>query len=56
MLDIEKKELKESESAAYLFSQNPEITSQLNLITCGGKFDKASSSYENRVILASKLL
>lgn len=52
---VEKVELKESESAAYLFSQKPEIKSQLNLITCGGNFDKSVGKYENRVIVAASL-
>lgn len=52
---IETVELKESESASYLFSQQPDVSSQLNLITCGGKFDKAANQFENRVIVAAKL-
>lgn len=52
---IEKVELKVADSAAYLFSQKPEIKSQLNLITCGGKFDKKANQFENRVIVAASL-
>lgn len=52
---VEKVELKVADSAAYLFSQKPEIKSQLNLITCGGKFDRTANQFENRVIVAASL-
>jgi LPXTG-site transpeptidase (sortase) family protein len=39
-----------------LFSQEPEVHSQLNLITCGGTFNRTSKNYEQRVIVAAKLL
>lgn len=32
------------------------VSAQLNLITCGGNFDKSSQSYDQRVIVQSKLL
>lgn len=35
----------------YLFSQSPRVTSQLNLITCGGKYNTETKSYENRIIV-----
>lgn len=41
-------------AAGVLFSQDPKLTSQLNLITCGGSFDTTSRSYEQRVIVASE--
>lgn len=46
----------EAESAELLFSQNPKIKSQLNLITCGGTFDRASNQYTERTIVTSQLL
>lgn len=39
-----------------LFSQDPTILRQLNLITCGGTFDKAKRSYDERVIVSSELV
>ena len=39
-----------------LFSQDPLIKSQLNLITCGGTFDKQSKQYDKRVIAVSELV
>jgi LPXTG-site transpeptidase (sortase) family protein len=38
-----------------LFSQNPGIQSQLNLITCGGVFNRASKEYEKRIIVTAAL-
>ena len=52
---VEKVELKVAESAAYLFSQKPEIKSQLNLITCGGQYDRTAKQFVNRVIVAASL-
>ncbi|MCX6727555.1 MAG: class F sortase [Candidatus Saccharibacteria bacterium] len=52
---VEKVELKVADSAAYLFSQKPEIKSQLNLITCGGQYDRAAKQFVNRVIVAATL-
>ncbi len=46
----------ESKSEAHLFSQNPEVKSQVNLITCGGEFDKSSERYEDRVIVSGELV
>ena len=39
-----------------LFKQNPKITNQLNLITCSGKFNKSSQSFEKRLIVVSRLV
>lgn len=52
---LETVELKEADSASYLFSQKPTVTSQVNLITCGGSFNRAANQYENRVIVAAEL-
>lgn len=52
---IDKVQVKESESANYLFSQNPKVKSQVNLITCGGKFNKSSNQYEDRIIVSGEL-
>lgn len=44
-----------AEANTKLFVKDPAIKSQLNLITCGGKFDEAKKQYENRVIVVSEL-
>jgi LPXTG-site transpeptidase (sortase) family protein len=44
------------DAANVLFSQNPKATSQLNLITCGGTFDRSSRLYDKRVIVSSELV
>lgn len=38
-----------------LFSKDPSIKSQLNLITCGGAFDEGKKEYDKRVIVVSEL-
>jgi len=39
------------QAANVLFSQDPNIKSQLNLITCGGNFDADARLYDKRVIV-----
>jgi len=51
---ITNSQLPESESAAHLFKRDGEIESQLNLITCGGNYDRESESFRDRVIITSK--
>lgn len=46
----------EADSAAVLFSQDPKVKSQLNLITCGGSYDTASRQYTERTIVTSQLI
>jgi LPXTG-site transpeptidase (sortase) family protein len=43
------------DAAAALFSHDPNIKSQLNLITCGGEFNQQTQSYEQRTIIVSAL-
>lgn len=43
------------QAATKLFTHDPAIKSQLNLITCGGTFNKDKKQYENRVIVVSEL-
>jgi LPXTG-site transpeptidase (sortase) family protein len=45
-----------AKAASVLFSQDPKIVSQLNLITCGGTFDRAKQQYDKRVIVTAALL
>lgn len=49
--DVTSVETKDAPSV--LFSQDPNNSSQLNLITCGGNFDTNSRSYDKRVIISS---
>jgi sortase (surface protein transpeptidase) len=44
------------EAAGVLFSQEPTIAAQLNLITCGGRFDKTAGGYQDRIIVTASRL
>ena len=46
--------LKTEESASVLFSVKPGLGKQLNLITCGGNFDRVKQQYDQRVIAIAK--
>ncbi len=46
--------LDNSAVASVLFSQHPNITNQLTLITCGGNYDKAAGEYSQRVVIVSR--
>lgn len=41
-------------AAEVLYSSDPALKKQVNLITCGGKFDKTKREYENRIIVISE--
>lgn len=47
---VSNQEIATAESASVLYSQNPTIKSQLNLITCTGNFDRANRQYNKRQI------
>ncbi len=47
-------ELSTADSASVLYSQVPEIESQLNLITCTGNFDRTARQYDKRQITILK--
>lgn len=47
--------VREADAAAALFSQEPRLTSQLNLITCAGTFDKQANAYPDRFIAQATL-
>jgi LPXTG-site transpeptidase (sortase) family protein len=53
---VEVKTLAVADAGAYLFKQDDAIKNQLNLITCGGHFDRSSAEYDSRVIVKSELL
>ena len=42
-----------ADAPAVLFSQEPGNLSQLNLITCGGQYDKSARRYLDRIIITS---
>lgn len=43
-------------SAEALFSHEPTLSSQLNLITCDGNFDRQTKQYNKRVIVVTELI
>lgn len=43
------------EAAAVLYSQEPGVTSQLNLITCSGAYDTAAKTFTERTIVSAVL-
>lgn len=49
------KEYSVDEATKKMYEQSTSIERQLNLITCGGRFDKKANQYENRVLVTSKL-
>jgi LPXTG-site transpeptidase (sortase) family protein len=51
---VEVKTVSEDKAAAYLLTQRDDIDRQLNLITCGGKFDRANQTFDHRVIVVSR--
>lgn len=51
---VETKSLPEARSSSYLFNKWDTIPEQLNLITCGGKFDKATQTYSDRIVVVSR--
>ena len=50
----EVKTLPVNDTATYLMQKDPNINKQLNLITCGGNFDKKSQQYDMRVVVKSE--
>ncbi len=48
--------VKEKDATNFLFSGEPGVAKQLNLITCGGEFNVAQNQYEDRVIVSTKQL
>ncbi|MEI6237888.1 MAG: class F sortase [Candidatus Saccharibacteria bacterium] len=46
--------VKYEDSANVLFTKDPNIASQLNLVTCGGKYNESTKTYDKRVIVISE--
>jgi len=53
---VDTRQMAESESAEFLFEKNDDIKEQLNLITCGGNFNKESQQFADRVVVVSRLV
>lgn len=45
-----------TEALSLLFSQSPDVGSQLNLITCAGDFDQQTRRYDKRVVVWATLI
>lgn len=45
-----------NDAAALLFSQDAKINQQLNLITCGGTYNKSRQQYDRRVVVTAQFL
>ena len=52
---IDIKTLPESDSIAFLLAKRDDVERQLNLITCGGKFNRDTQRYNDRTIVVAKL-
>ena len=50
------KSMPTDQTAAVLFSQDPAAPNQLNLITCGGSYNKKAGSYDQRVVVTSQAI
>jgi LPXTG-site transpeptidase (sortase) family protein len=48
--------VKTEEAANILYSQDPNISNQLNLITCTGQYNRSEHQYDKRVVVYSKLV
>lgn len=48
-------QIKAADATSALHQKNSEISNQLNVITCGGKFNKILNAYEDRIIVVAKL-
>lgn len=53
---ISSKSEKTKKSLDTMFSQDPKVTSQLNLVTCSGKYDKKTKTYDERLTVSAKKL
>lgn len=51
---VEKRELPEPQTAKFLLTKRDDITQQLNLVTCGGSFNKRSDKYNDRLVIVAK--
>lgn len=52
---IDTQQVAADQAASVLFSQSPTVTSQVNLVTCGGKFNSSTNRYHDRIIVSGEL-
>lgn len=50
---VETYTLPEAKSSEYLFSKKQDIVSQMNLITCTGRFNESTQKFDDRIIVVS---
>ncbi|QQS26931.1 class F sortase [bacterium] len=43
-----------ADSVSIMFSQNPKVSSQLNLVTCSGRYDEKTRSYDERLTVMAE--
>lgn len=53
---VDVKTIPEDKASMVLFQQRSDLPNQLNLITCGGKFDTKTDLYADRIIVISKFV
>jgi hypothetical protein len=53
---IDGRSLPENEAAAYLLQKRSNVGRQLNLITCGGVYDRQTKQYDKRYIVVARAL
>ena len=53
---IDMQTLPADKSVAVIFSQDPSVKSQLNLVTCAGIFNEQTRQYPDRLVVAAKLV
>jgi sortase (surface protein transpeptidase) len=51
---VEKRALSESQTGKFLLTKHDDIDKQLNLVTCGGAFNKISDKYNDRLVVVTK--
>ena len=51
---VDMKSAKVNESVGIMFSQNPKIANQLNLVTCSGRYDPKSKTYDERLTVMAE--
>ena len=51
---IGKRSASVKDSVSIMFSQNPKVSSQLNLVTCSGKYDEKTRSYDERLTVMAE--
>jgi LPXTG-site transpeptidase (sortase) family protein len=53
---VDKRTLSTEQAGQFLLQKRDDIDRQLNLVTCGGRFDKHSRQYNQRVVVVAKRL